>query len=222
MDSFRLIEDRFAFPSPAGAFHATSHRDKEPLRSLLCALLQQETTPVLTQQALEQWTGLTGDEAQKALYRAQHLGWIEGLKEPLSTQSGALETLLPELLPPLSDCSKALLADSHGFYVAASGFTHEAAIELSALSADLASLDSRHQALTHNNLRISTSAWSLVDAAGNSQLGFWPLYIDDHRFVLVLQGVPHFNQPAFTSLVWALSTRYADSTKRQLDQPDTT
>ena len=211
MDRFSLIEGRFAFPSPAGAFHATSNRDKDPLRSLLCALLQQETTPALSQQALEQWTGMSGDDAQEALYRAQHLGWVEGFKEPQTTRTGTLETLLPELLPPLSDCGKALLADSHGFYVAASGFTHEAAIELSALSADLASLDSRHQALTHNNLHIPTSAWSLVDAAGNSQLGFWPLYIDDHRFALVLQGVPRLNQAVFTSLVWALSIRYADA-----------
>ena len=49
-----------------------------------------------------------------------------------------------------------------------------------------------------------------MDAAGNSQLGFWPLFIDTQRFALILQGVPRFNQPVFTELVWALSTRYAD------------
>ncbi|MEW8508044.1 MAG: hypothetical protein AB2598_15205 [Candidatus Thiodiazotropha sp.] len=209
MSDYQLIEGRFALPSPAGAFHAASHRNSDSLHRLLCALLQQETTPALTQQALEQWTGLSGEDAQEILFRAQNLGWVEGFKEARSAQPGSLEALLPNLLPPLSDSGKALLADSHGFHIAASGFTHEAAIELSALSADLASLDNRHQALTHNNLRISTSAWALVDAAGNSQLGFWPLYIDDQRFALVLQGVPHLNQPAFTFLVWALSTRYA-------------
>ncbi|MBT2989454.1 MAG: hypothetical protein B6D72_01430 [gamma proteobacterium symbiont of Ctena orbiculata] len=211
MSSYRLIEERYALPSPAGAFHAASHRNNDPVRSLLCALLQYETTPAVTQQALERWTSLSGEDAQEALYHAQSLGWVEGFREERNAPPGALETLLPELLPPLSDCGKALLADSHGFYVAASGFTHEAAIELSALSADLASLDNRHQSLTHNNLRIPTSAWALVDAAGNSQLGFWPLFIDDQRFALVLQGVPHLNQSVFTSLVWALSTRYAGS-----------
>ncbi|MEW8680918.1 MAG: hypothetical protein AB2536_03335 [Candidatus Thiodiazotropha endolucinida] len=211
MSTYRLIDNRFALPTPAGAFHAASQQNSDPIHSLLCALLQHEATPELTQQALEQWTGLVGADAQEALFRAQSLGWVEGYKEPHSAQSGTLEELLPDLLPPLSDCGKALLADSHGFHVSASGFTHEAAIELSALSADIASLDSRHRALTHNNLRLPTSAWALVDAAGNSQLGFWPLYIDEQRFVLALQGIPRFNKPEFTSLVWALNTRYSSS-----------
>ncbi|MET0070380.1 MAG: hypothetical protein ABW096_10090 [Candidatus Thiodiazotropha sp.] len=213
MSSYRLIEQRYALPSPAGAFHAASQRNNDPVRSLLCALLQHETTPTVTQPALEQWTGLPGEGAQEVLFHAQSLGWVEGFREARSALPGTLETLLPELLPPLSDCGKALLADSHGFNVAASGFTHEAAIELSALSADLASLDNRHQSLTRNNLRIPTGAWALVDAAGNSQLGFWPLFIDDQRFALVLQGVPHLNQAVFTSLVWALSTRYAGANR---------
>ncbi|MEL0584310.1 MAG: hypothetical protein AAES65_05445 [Candidatus Thiodiazotropha sp. (ex. Lucinoma kazani)] len=213
MPDYHLIENRFALPSPAGAYYASSHKQIDPMRALLCALLQQESTPQLTQQALETWTGLSGSDAQEALYRAQSLGWIEGLEEPQSAQPGTLEKLLPELLCPLSDSGKALLADGHGFNVAAVGFTHEASIELSALSADIASLDSRHQALTHNNLRLSSGAWALVDAAGNSQLGFWPLYIDEYRFVLVLQGVPHLNQSIFTSLIWALSTRYASGNR---------
>ncbi|MEW8027174.1 MAG: hypothetical protein AB2792_19055 [Candidatus Thiodiazotropha sp.] len=214
MSSYRLIDNRFALPTPAGAFHAASQQNNDPIHCLLCALLQHETTPGLTQQVLEQWTGLAGTDAQEALFRAQNLGWVEGFKKPRSSQSGTLEKLLPNLLPSLSDCGKALLADSHGFHVAASGFTHEAAIELSALSADIASLDSRHKALTQNNLRLSTSAWALVDAAGNNQLGFWPLYIDEQRFVLVLQGIPRFNIPEFTSLVWALNTRYSSSKRR--------
>jgi hypothetical protein len=176
---------------------------------LLCALLQQETTPELTQQGLEQWTGLSGSDAQEAIYRAQTLGWVEGFKEPRTSPHGTLEALLPAMLPPLSACGKTLLADGHGFHIADSGFTHETAIELSALSAAIASLDSRHQALTHNSLHLTSGAWALVDAAGNSQLGFWPLHIDAQRFVLVIQGIPHFNIPEFTSLVWALNTRYS-------------
>ena len=180
------------------------------MRNLLRALLREETSPSLSQQALENWSGLTGDDALELLFRAQNLGWVEGFETARSSQPGALEEILPDLLPPLSGSGKALLADSHGFYITAAGFTHEASIELSALSADIASLDTRHQALTHNNLGLTSSAWSLVDAAGNSQLGFWPLFIDVHRFVLVLQGVPQLNQPAFTTLVWALSNRYDD------------
>jgi hypothetical protein len=164
----------------------------------------------LTQQALEKWTGLSEQDALESLYLAQKQKWIEGFPEPRQARGGALEELLPTLLPPLSESGKILLADAHGFYVATEGFTHEAAVELSALSADIASLDARHGGLTRQNLRLGSSAWALIDAAGNSQLGFWPLFIDDHRFVLVLQGEPRFNQPDFTELVWALSTRYAE------------
>lgn len=206
---YRLSENRYVLPTPAGAFYAASHAGDDPVRRLLCALLSEETTPLLTQDALEQWTAQSGEDAQESLYHAQNQQWIEGFADPRSNRTGALEELLPDLLPLLCSSSKTLLADAHGFFVSATGFTHEAAVELSALSADIASLDSRHGALTRHNLRLATSAWALVDAAGNSQLGFWPLFIDDQRFALILQGVPQFNQSAFTDLVWALSTRYA-------------
>ena len=55
---------------------------------------------------------------------------------------------------------------------------------------------------------LTTSAWSLSNAAGNSLIGFWPLWIGVHRFVLIIEGVPFLNQPAFMKLIWALSVRY--------------
>jgi hypothetical protein len=209
VSDYRLLDSHYVMPTPAGAYTAAAHQGRDPIRRLLCSLLRQDTTPLLTQQALQSWTGLAQDDAQESLFHAQNHHWIEGFAEPRQAQSGALEQLLPTLLPPLSESGKVLLADGHGFSVAAEGFTHEAAVELSALSADIASLDTRHDGLTRQNLRLGTSAWALVDAAGNSQLGFWPLFIDDQRFTLVLQGEPRFNQPAFTELVWALSIRYA-------------
>jgi hypothetical protein len=210
MSAWQLIENHYVQPTPAGAYYAVSHQETDPVRRLLCALLRQETTPLLTQHALESWTGQTENDAQESLYHTQHQQWIEGFAKPHSASSGALEALLPALLPPLSSSGKALLADAHGFYIGSAGFTHEAAVELSALSADIASLDVRHGALTRQNLRLASAAWAIVDAAGNNRLGFWPLFIDQQRFALILQGVPRFNQPAFTDLVWALSTRYAE------------
>ena len=210
MADYRLIENHYVLPTPGGAFHAVSQQEKDPMRGLLCALLRESSTPLLTQEALERWSGLSGEDALEALFHIQNQGWIEGFTDARATPPGALESILPELLPPLSGGGKALLADSHGFYVAAAGFTHEAAVELSALSADIASLDARHYNLTRNNLRLTANAWTLSDAAGNSHLGFWPLFIDEHRFVLVIQDVPQLNQSAFTSMVWALYTRYSN------------
>ena len=216
MNDYRLISDHYVLPTPAGAYIAAAHRSQDAVQRLLCSLLREQSSPLLTQQSLEAWTGLTQQDAQEALYHAQSQRWIEGFSAPRQSPSGALETLLPTLMPELAESGRIMLADSHGFYVAASGFTHEAAVELAALSADIASLDGRHQGLLKQNLRQQCSAWSLVDAAGNSQLGFWPLFIDEQRFVLILQGQPRFNQPAFTDLAWALTTRYSE---RQQSDP---
>ena len=48
----------------------------------------------------------------------------------------------------------------------------------------------------------------IVDMAGNSRVGFWPLFVGDHRFVLALGGLPALNHPALVELVWSLTVRY--------------
>ena len=50
--------------------------------------------------------------------------------------------------------------------------------------------------------------WGMVNAAGCSEVGFWPLYFGDDYFILIVSGMPRFNQEAFTTLVWALGVRY--------------
>jgi hypothetical protein len=209
MSDYLLIEKLYIAISPAGAYHAVSEASEDPSRKLLRALLGLQTSPPLTQEGLKTWSDMEDDQGSlELLYHAQNLGWVEGLEAPRHAPTGALEDIVPGLLPTLSNSGKALLADGQGFYISAQGFAHEAAEELSALSADIASLHDRHRGLLKNNLGLGSGAWALIDAAGNSQVGFWPLFIGDQRFVLVVGGIPHFNQPALTKLVWALSTRY--------------
>jgi hypothetical protein len=211
MSEYQLIEDLYIHPTPAGTYAAVAHQSGDAVHRLLCSLLRQVTTPLLTQQALEQWTGLGEQDAQETLYHAQSHRLIEGFNQPRQTQSGPLKKLLPALLPSLAESGRVLLVDACGSQLASTGFTHETAAELSALIADIASLDARHRDRLQRKLCLACSAWSLVDAAGNSQLGFWPLYIDDNRFFLILQGQPRFNQAAFTELAWTLSTRNSES-----------
>jgi hypothetical protein len=142
------------------------------------------------------------------LHHCQKLGWIQGLDNVKQFPQGVLENILPEFLKRISQSGKVLLADDQGFYLALSGFTHEVAEELSALSAELSSLHSCRSGVLMNNLGLSSQAWSVVNAAGKSQIGFWPVFIGKNRFVIVLSGIPHFNQPEFVSLVWLLSIRY--------------
>ncbi|MBK1724607.1 hypothetical protein [Thiocystis violacea] len=207
---YRLLDRQFVLPTPAGAFYSVADPQPDPPRRLLQRLLSTESSHSLALDALIDWADAQSeDEALDLLYHLQTLGWIEGFTDPQTAPAGALEDVLPGLLEPLSAAGKALLADAQGFYVASAGFNHETAVELSAASADLASLYERHSGLLKRNMGLGTSAWALVDAAGNSQAGFWPLYIAEQRFVLIIGGVPHLNQPALTELIWALSKRYA-------------
>lgn len=209
MAEFRLVSGLHLYPTPVGAYQAISSPNTDKPRSLIQRLMKLEETPQLKEQQLMLLTD--HDEPQKAmevLHHCQKLGWVQGVEKPILSPAGALEDLLPVLLGKLSEQGKVLLADEQGFYLASSGFPHEVAEELSALSADSATVHQRRSGLLYNNLGIASHAWAIVDAFGNSQIGFWPIFIGSHRFVIVIAGIPHFNQADFVTLVWALSKRY--------------
>ncbi len=209
MDSYQLTARQYVSPTPAGAYYAVSSDADDPARRFIFALMTGDTSPLLDEQQLLALSPL--DELQDALellHHAQKLGWIQARDDEITAPQGTLEDVLPGLLSTLSGPGKALLSDQQGFYLACHGFSHEAAEEVSAVSADLASLQLRHQGLLQNNLGIHSAAWAIVNASGDSQLGFWPLFIADHRFVLALDGLPCLNQAIFTDLVWALCKRY--------------
>lgn len=209
MSRYQLSDYLYIAVTPAGSYYAVSNAGMDPSRRMLRSLLNMDRNPPLTIEGLRDWIGDDSDETcLEILHHAQNLGWVEGLKSPNSAPTGALEDIIPDLLPVLSGSQKALLADSQGFYVSSQGFAHEAAEELSALSADIASMHERHQGLLNNNLGLNSNAWAVIDAAGNSQVGFWPLFVGDQRFVLVIGGLPRLNQTSLTTLIWTLSTRY--------------
>ncbi len=205
MPEYRLASKLYVLPTPGGAYYAAFTADRDPARRLLFKLMQLAETPPLTMDLLRGWRISHDDHSiQELLFRMQSMGWIQGRTDIHRAPEGTLEDVLPGLLSNLSSANKALLADNTGFYVARYGYPHEAAEELSALSADLASLYERHRRLLYNNVGIPSAAWGIVDAAGNSQIGFWPLYIGTVRFVLAISGLPRLHQPAFTDLVWML------------------
>ncbi len=209
MSDYQLINRCYVLPTPGGAYYAATTQTDEPAKRLLVALMSDSQSQLLGVPQVCKWTGLKKQaDVLDLLYRIQNLGWIQGEEVTREAPSGTLEDILPVLLATFSSTGKALLADNQGFYLASHGFSHETSEELSALSADLLALHERHKGLLNNNLGLHSEAWSVVDAAGNSQVGFWPLYIGRQRFVLVLSGVPHLNQLAFVQLVWVLSKRY--------------
>ncbi len=207
-----LTEQHYILPTPAGAYYAASANMDDPARQLLFALMSYDTIQLLDKSQLCRWT--SKDEEQDALeilYRLQQLGWVTTYNEIKKAPSGSIQDALPEIIKQLSGSERALLSDQEGFYLSTCGFSHETAEELSALSADLASLHARHSGLLHSNLSINSAAWAIVDASANGHIGFWPLYIGSQRFALVVSGMPQFNQEAYVDLVWMLSKRYANN-----------
>jgi hypothetical protein len=213
MSEYALTEGLFLLPTPAGAYYAVSGNDANKPRQFLRQLLLQSVTPALNLDNLKQLAGT--DDPKKSyelLHHCQKLSWVQGLQTPEVYPSDLLENILPGLLGKMSESGKVLLADMQGFYLASHGFPHEVAEELSGLSAELTTVHERRSGLLMNNLGIASHAWGVIDVFGNTQIGFWPLFIGNNRFVIVISGIPHFNQPEFVNLVWALSTRYAVKT----------
>ena len=211
MSEYILVDGLFLCPTPIGAYYAVASLDEEKSRKFIKRLLHLPETPVLSVETLMDL--MDEDNESKALDLLRHcqkLGWVQGVESPMQSPKGSLEKILPQLLKNVSETEKVLLADEHGFYWARNGFPHEVAEELSALSAEIATLHEKRSGLLINNLGVGSHAWAIVDAFGNSQTGFWPIYIGDNRFVIIISGIPHFNQPDFLELIWALSIRYTE------------
>lgn len=209
MKRFTLVDDLYIHPTPGGCYHAFSNPSDSPTKLLIRSLLKFPSSPELTLRGLKEWSGLNDDEQTLSmLERLQEIGWVQGFHEPLQCDTRPLEDTLPEVLVTLGSQRKVLLADAQGFYLATSGYPHEVAEELSALSASLADLHERRSGLLLNNMGLNSSAWALVDGSGNSHLGFWPIYVGKTRFVLAISGMPRLNQPNFVNLVWMLNLRY--------------
>lgn len=210
MSEYTLISGAYATVTPAGAYYAATGDSDNAALNVLTALLKMPQTPLLEQAALQ---GICPQESETdaldLLFRMQEVGWIVGADSPAIAPDLNMERDVPQLLERLSGERCALLADAQGFYLANTGFPHEVVEELSALAAEVASIQHRHRLLVRNNLRSHASGWSVVDAAGHSQIGFWPLLVSQQTFVLVIAGKPSFNQQSFTDLVWWLVRRYS-------------
>lgn len=210
MSGATLAEGLYIYLTPAGCYYAVSAVEVDPVRQFLRALLENEKTPRLNLENLQEL--MANDDSEKCLallQKCQQLGWVQGLQEERKAPSGSLENMLPDFLSKISEDGKVLLADDQGFYLSSHGYPHEVAEEISALSAELNVIHERRAGLLMKNMGLNSHAWAIVNASGNSQLGFWPLFIGKTQFVIALSGMPHFKQSEFTSLVWLLSTRYA-------------
>jgi hypothetical protein len=196
-------------PTPAGAYYAVGSPENTPERRLLLALMSGQSSHRPSLADMARWTQQHNDHDTLAVvYRAQERGWLEGFRQPQGPPPGPLEPIAGRALQVLSSTGHGLLADAQGFCIASTGFDSTASDFLAAVSADIASMHERHAAYLADASGTATGAWALVDMAGNSRVGFWPLFVGQHRFVLALGGLPALNHPVLVELVWSLTVRY--------------
>ena len=190
--------------TPAGAFYAIANKSVSASRTLLSNILKADSQQPITQEKLLEWSETSDIEsALNLLYRLQRLEFLYGGDTPEENFELQDDTLA-NLLPHLSDSQKALLIDHDGFYFANSGFNHEAAEEVAILASEAIRLSERHALLIKNNLNIYQNAWGLCDPTGQSELTFFPIYINDTKYILVTGGTPQLHKEAFVTLVRAL------------------
>ena len=190
--------------TPAGAFYAIANKSSSASRTLLANILSSGRSEPITPEKLLQWAETDDlDTALNLLYRLQRLEFLYGAETPVEFPKLDDDTLV-NLLSHMSDSQKALLIDQDGFYFANSGFNHEAAEEVAILASEAIRLSERHALLIKNNLNIYQNAWGLCDPTGQSELTFFPIYINDAKYILVTGGTPQLHKEAFVSLVYAL------------------
>lgn len=210
MDGTLKLKDRlYPMATPAGAYFAVASQEKTLARRLLSQILRLGHSVPLTEELLAEWCDGHGEAALDTLYRLQRLDFVHGTETPRPSLSSNLESQLPPVLTALSDSGRALLADDNGLYYAAAGFHHETAEEVAALAGDIISLGRRHALLLQQHLNLGSSAWAVANPAGASELAFYPLYIGQQSFVLIIGGMPRLQDQHFVTLVELLARRYA-------------
>jgi hypothetical protein len=165
-----------------------------------------ETTQKVSVETLRKFVG-SADPLQ-LLYWMEKSKWIAGRAESETLAAQHIETDVPFLLGQLSGDGKAVLADHQGFHLVSAGFAQDVAEELAIFAAGISSIQDKHSELIRSKLRLGTVAMAVIDSGGNSELGCWPLYIGEHHFMLVVSGIPKFDQTAYLHLIWALCKRY--------------
>jgi hypothetical protein len=198
----------YILPSARGCYVAAMSTDNAIGRRALLGLLDHAESPTVADVVADSWAGLAAPRAHAAIMRMHRAGLIALIERPRRCPQGPLETVLPNALAPLSDQSRAVLADQSGLPICAHGVEVEAATRVAALSAAILDAATRHAAVMRDDLGWRLGAWGALDMQGRAGFGIWPLHLGGQRTALVLAGQPRFETPAFVDLVWALSRRY--------------
>ncbi|MEE9319022.1 MAG: hypothetical protein V3U76_01115 [Granulosicoccus sp.] len=192
-----------------GAYYAVQSNETELYRGTLLRIMQADKSFIISDDTLRQYTGLESSEALAHFYKLEKTGFITANATQERITDRTLDELLGEALRNLSDLGQVILADSgRGFYLGYSGFSASEAEELAVLSSSIRTIYVKNETLLRDKLSMKESAFGIINPAGHSELGFWPLFIGSNVFTLIISGLPQFNRPDFARLVWLLVQRY--------------
>ena len=206
-------DGRYASVTPAGCYHVVEGGAPTAARDALTALLRTAETP-----ALDTLDGGVASELRGLV----DAGLVALREEVERLPSGTIAELLPSVLPALSERGRVVLTESgQGFFLDYVGVGRDEAEEIAVLASGLRATADRSSVLLGDALDVHSRAFAVVDPAGNSEIGFWPLRVGDNEFTLTILGIPRFNSPQFRLLVWALVERYGqDGAQRRPDPTD--
>ncbi len=198
--------------TPAGSFYAIQSPESNTYRKVLLRLMQNKKSLLFSKELATRYTGLDTNKALEVIHNMEKAGFISASANSQLMPDQKMDTFLPQVLPQLSDQKRIILCDSsRGFFLDYNKFSLTEAEELAVLSSSLRALYEKNADLIENKLSIKQSAFGIIDPAGHSELGFWPLFIGNNIFSLVISGLPQFNSLAFKQLIWVLIQRYGQT-----------
>jgi len=203
---------QYLIPTPAGAYFLAQDSSDNWQKKVLKKLFSSPKALALDNENLfEIFSTQNKENLEYKIEECKKAHIIQVVDTQIQPPLGNFESNLNEVIRHFSNKEKALLSDSQGLCIANYGFPLEMLEEISVLSADIAIMHKRRAQNINKTLGLRSQAWSIVDASGNSCLGFWPINIDNEVFVLAIEGTPFFNQPEMVNLVWLLYLRYGNS-----------
>ncbi|MBR9868485.1 MAG: hypothetical protein GYB20_15320 [Oceanospirillales bacterium] len=210
MGDYNQDSIRYIAITPSGAYFATLNSAPDDARAMLLQLLSTDFQLLYSLELVSELADLDETQAMGLFQQLLDRGFVALSESPAEIKRGPLEDILPDLLKQISDSGKALLADDQGFCLSSTGYSVEQSETLAALAADLLSLQERHKHILTSDLSVAGDSWGIMNAAGQSQLGFWGIYIGHQRFTLVISDMPKLNQQAFAEILASLARRYLD------------
>lgn len=199
--------NQFIYLTNKGAHFSAASSQKNPERNALQQLLKNSATPKLKEflATLKANSAIPAFQQVISLYKNDYISANDNATE---LKEASLEKSLEKLLAKISDTQHCLLCDQEGFLIAYTGFSINQAEQAAVLAIEISGLQKKRQKNINEFSGSHASFITISDDEGKTQIRFLPLHLNQHIFILAIQGQALIQQESFTQLIWLLSQRY--------------